>query len=87
MLSRHQLVPERSLRTRLHPDQLQLPHAVHRLGPPQPKQKSLLCPDQRDWLPEDQLAQHVCDLENALDRTAFYAPYEPRMMVKLLICG
>ena len=66
-----------------------------RFRPYQPKQKLLLPPDIRDWLPEDHLAHHVSDLVDGLDLTAFYAPYEgdgrrnrpyePRMMVKLLI--
>ena len=68
-----------------------------RFRPYQPKQKLLLPPDIRDWLPEDHLAHHVSDLVDGLDLTAFYAPYEgdgrrnrpyePRMMVKLLIYG
>ena len=54
-------------------------------------------PDLRDWLPEGHLAYHVSELVDGLDLTAFYAPYEgdgrrnapyePRMMVKLLVCG
>ena len=65
--------------------------------PYQPKQKLLLPPDLRDWLPEGHLAYHVSDLVDGLDLTAFYAPYEgdgrrnapyePRMMVKVLIYG
>ena len=65
--------------------------------PYHPKQKLLLPPDLRDWLPEGHLAYHVSDLVDGLDLTAFYAPYEgagrrngpyePRMMVKLLIYG
>ena len=56
----------------------------------------LLMPsDLREWLPEGHLAHHVSDLVDGLDLTAFYAPYEgdgrrnapyePRMMVKVLI--
>ena len=65
--------------------------------PYQPKQKLLLPPDLREWLPEGHLAYHVSDLVDGLDLTAFYAPYEgdgrrntpyePRMMVKLLVYG
>ena len=65
--------------------------------PYHPKQKLLLPPDLRDWLSEDHLAHHVTDLVDRLDLTAFYAPYEgdgrrntpyePRMMVKILIYG
>ena len=65
--------------------------------PYQPKPKLLLPPDIRDWLPEDHLVHHVSDLVDGLDLTAFHtpyegdrrrnAPYEPRMMVKLLIYG
>ena len=57
----------------------------------------LLAPRLRDWLPEGHLADHVSDLVEGLDLTAFYAPYEgdgrrkspyePRMMVKVLIYG
>ena len=65
--------------------------------PYQPDQGLLLPPDLRDWLPEGHLAYHVSDLADGLDLTAFYAPYEgvgrrkspyePRMMVKVLIYG
>ena len=65
--------------------------------PYHPKQKLLLPPDLRVWLPEGHMTYHVSDLVNGLDLTAFYAPYEgdgrrngpyePRMMVKLLIYG
>ena len=60
-----------------------------------PDQSLLLPPDVRAWLPEGHLAHHVSDLVDGLDLTAFYvpyegdgrrnAPYEPRMMVKVLI--
>ena len=49
----------------------------------------------REWLPEGHWAHHVSDLVDGLDLTAFYAPYEgdgrrnapyePRMMVKVLL--
>ena len=49
----------------------------------------------REWLPEGHLAHHVSDLVDGLDLTAFYAPYEgdgrrnapyePRMLVKVLL--
>ena len=65
--------------------------------PYQPDQGLLLPPDMRDWLPEGHLAHHVSDLVDGLDLTAFYAPYEgdgrrkspyePRMMVKVMIYG
>ena len=55
----------------------------------------LLPPDMREWLPEGHMAQHVSDLVDGLDLTVFYAPYEgdgrrntpyePRMMVKVLL--
>ena len=41
-----------------------------------PDQSLLLPPDVRAWLPEGHLAQHVSDLVDGLDLTAFYAPYE-----------
>ena len=60
-----------------------------------PDQSLLLPPDVREWLPEGHLAHHVSDLVDGLDLTAFYAlyegdgrrnaPYEPRMMVKVLL--
>ena len=65
--------------------------------PYHPKRKLLLPPDLWDWLPEGHLACHVSELVDGLDLTAFYAPYEgdgrrnapyePRMVVKLLVCG
>ena len=47
----------------------------------------LLAPDVRDWLAEGHLAYHVSDLVDGLNLTAFYAPYEPRRMVKVLLYG
>ena len=57
----------------------------------------LLAPDVREWLPKGHFAHHVSDLVDGLDLTAFYAPYEgdgrrnapyePRMMVKVLLYG
>ena len=65
--------------------------------PYQPDQGLLLPPDLRDWLPDGHLAHHVSDLVDGMDLAAFYAPYEgdgrrkspyePRMMVKVLIYG
>ena len=62
-----------------------------------PDQGLLLQPNLRDWLPAGHLADHVSDLVEGLDLTAFYAryegdgrrqsPYEPRMMVKVLLYG
>ena len=63
--------------------------------PYQPDQMLLLPQDLREWVPEVHLAHHVSDLVDALDLSPFYAPYEgdgrrnapydPRMMVKVLI--
>ena len=60
-----------------------------------PDQSLLLPPDVREWLPEGHLAHHISDLVDDLDLTAFYAPYEgdgrrnapyePRMMLKVLL--
>ena len=60
-----------------------------------PDQTLLLPADLREWLPEVHLAHYVSDLVDGLDLTAFYAPYEgdgrrnapydPRMLVKVLI--
>ena len=68
-----------------------------RFRPYHPDQGLLLPPDLRDWLPAGHLAHHVSDLVDGLDLTAFYAryegdgrrksPYEPRMMLKVLIYG
>ena len=65
--------------------------------PYQPDQGLLLPSDMREWLPEGHLAHHVSDLVDGLDLAAFYAPcegdgrrkspYEPRMMLKVLIYG
>ena len=63
----------------------------------QPEQGLLLPEDMREWLPEGHLAPYVGDLVECMDLGAFYAryegdgrrqsPYEPRMMVKVLIYG
>ena len=63
--------------------------------PYEPDQILLLPPDLRDWVPEGHLAHYVNDLVASLDLRAFYAPYdgdgrrnapyEPSMMVKVLI--
>ena len=68
-----------------------------RFRPYHPDQGLLLPPDLRDWLPAGHLVHHVGDLVDGLDLTAFYAryegdgrrqsPYEPRMMLKVLIYG
>ena len=60
-----------------------------------PDQMLLLPQDLREWVAEGHLAHHVSDLVDAVDLSAFYAPYEgdgrrnspydPRMMVKVLI--
>ncbi len=65
--------------------------------PYQPDQPFLLPPDPRDWLAEDHLAYFISDTIEALDLTAFYSPYEgdgrrkqpyePVMMLKVLIYG
>ena len=68
-----------------------------RFRPYHPDQGLLLPSNMRDWLAEGHLAHHVSDLVDGLDLTAFYAPYEgdgrrkspyePRMMLKVLIYG
>ena len=65
--------------------------------PYEPDQLLPLAPDMHEWLPEGHLAHHVSDLVDELDLTVFYAPYEgdgrrnapyePRMMVKVLLYG
>ena len=69
----------------------------HHFRPYQPEQPLLLPPDLREWLPEDHLVYTVSELVDALDLAAFYAPYaqqgsgnlpyEPAMMVKILVYG
>ena len=63
--------------------------------PYQPDQILLLAPDLQEWLAAGHLAHHVSDLVDSLELGAFYAryegdgrrnsPYEPSMMVKVLI--
>ena len=65
--------------------------------PYQPVQPLLLPPDRREWLPEDHLVYTVQELVDPLDLAAFYAPYaqqgsgnlpyEPAMMVQILVYG
>jgi len=63
-----------------------------------PDQVLLMAPVLRDWVPEGDLAHFVSDLVDtgALDLSAIYAsyeeergfpPYDPRLMVKLLVYG
>jgi len=62
-----------------------------------PEQTLLLPPSPRDWLPEGHLAYFISDTVDSLDLGAFYEPYEgdgrrnspfdPRMMVKVLLYG
>jgi transposase len=65
--------------------------------PYHPDQCLLLPPSPREWLSEDHLAFFVSDTVDALDLLAFYEryegdgrrnqPFDPRMMVKLLVYG
>src|SRR5207244_10710558 len=65
--------------------------------PYDPNQILLLPPSLEEWLPEGHLARFVSELvEEALDLSAIraayteergYPPYDPRLMVKLLIYG
>lgn len=62
-----------------------------------PEQSILLPPSLRDWLPEGHLAYFISDTVDNLDLSSFYEPYqgdgrrnrpfEPRMMVKVLLYG
>jgi transposase len=62
-----------------------------------PEQSLLLPPCPRDWLPEGHLAYFISDTIDNLDLNSFYEPYEgdgrrnrpfePRMMVKILLYG
>ena len=57
----------------------------------------MMPPDLRDWLPGGHLAFQISDLVDSMDLAAFYAPYEgdgrrnrpyePAMMVKVLLYG
>ena len=65
--------------------------------PYEPDQMLLLAPDLREWVGEGHLAHHVSDLVDSVKLSGFYAryegdgrrnaPYEPSMMVKVLIYG
>ena len=60
-----------------------------------PDQPHLFPPDPKEWLPEEHLAYFVSDVADTFDMTPFYAPYlgngrhnspyDPRMMLKVLI--
>ena len=62
-----------------------------------PDQILLLAPDLREWVPEGHLSHQVSELVDSLDLGSFYAPYEgdgrrnapyePSMMLKVLIYG
>jgi transposase len=63
----------------------------------QPDQILLLPPSLRDWLPEGHLAYFIADTIDQMDLSCFYGryegdgrrnqPFEPRMMVKILLYG
>lgn len=65
--------------------------------PYQPDQMFLLPPSPREWLPEEHLVYFISETVDRLDLKAFYKryegdgrrnqPYEPRMMVKVLLYG
>ncbi len=72
--------------------------AAKTFRPYDPDQVVLMAPVLRDWVPEGDLAHFVADLvdSGALDLSAIYAdyteergypPYDPRLMVKLLVYG
>ncbi len=62
-----------------------------------PEQDLLLPPSFREWLPEGHLACYVSDIADQLDLSAIHAvserelgkqpPYDPRMMMKVLVYG
>src|SRR5438876_10093462 len=62
-----------------------------------PEQSQMFPPSIKDWLPEGHLAYFVSDMVERFDLRAFYArydgdgrrnqPYEPRMMLKVLLYG
>ena len=65
--------------------------------PYQPDQLFLLPPSPKDWLPEDHLAYFISETVDRLDLSVFYrcyegdgrrnSPFDPRMMVKVLLYG
>ena len=65
--------------------------------PYQPDQLFLLPPSPKDWLPEDHLAYFISETVDRLDLRVFYrcyegdgrrnSPFDPRMMVKVLLYG
>jgi transposase len=65
--------------------------------PYEPDQDFLLPPSMREWLPEGHLAYFISDTVDSLDLAAFHArydkggprnqPFDPAMMVKVLIYG
>jgi transposase len=65
--------------------------------PYEPDQMLLMPPSIQEWVPEGHLARFVSDLVNTLDLSAIEAryeeeergfpPYDPRMMVKVLVYG
>ena len=73
-------------------------HVAHAddLPPLRAQTRPCCCPQiLRDWLPPDHLAYDIADLVDTLDLAPFYAPYEgdgrrncpyePAMMVKILL--
>src|SRR5574338_117205 len=65
--------------------------------PYEPDQMLLMPPSIQEWVPEGHLARFVSDLVDTLDLSAIektyedeergYPPYDPRMMVKVLLYG
>ncbi len=65
--------------------------------PYQPDQSFLLPPSVKDWLPESHLAYFISETVDRLDLSVFYrryegdgrrnCPFDPRMMVKILLYG
>ena len=63
----------------------------------QPDQLLLLPPSPKDWLPEGHLAYFISETVDRLDLSVFYrhyegdgrrnCPFDPRMMVKILLYG
>ena len=63
----------------------------------QPDQSLLLPPSPKDWLPEDHLAYFISETVDRLDLSVLYrcyegdgrrnCPFDPRMMVKILLYG
>jgi transposase len=70
------------------------PHPKKKFQRYDPNQILPIAPNLREWRPEDHLCYFVADIIDDLDLSSIYArydvlrgspPYEPRMMVKIIV--